>query len=308
MRILLTGASGFVGRHCLRILAGRGDEVHALTRATPAAASKDVVWHEVDLLTPGAPRAIVRRVRPTHILHLAWSTEHGRFWTDPANLDWVAASLELARAVCDCGGERMVWAGTCAEYDWSSEPPFVERATKLGSSTLYGRSKQALADLLSAYLTQEGMGHAWGRIFFAFGPGEQPSRFVPFVTRALLEHRIAPIAHDAAVRDFLYVEDVAAAFIALLTSPVSGPVNIASGHGTALRDVALMLARQLGRERLVQPRGEGDMEIEKTAEPASIVADTHRLRDEVGWKASVGLENGLRKTLEYWSHEIQHRH
>src|SRR5690606_39073660 len=115
MRIMLTGASGFVGQHALGSLVAAGHEVHAVSRRKPNVAGQ-YVWHSIDLLSPEGPMQAMHASQPDIILHLAWCVEHGRFWTDDANLAWLAASLELVRTARESGVTRFVGTGTCYEY------------------------------------------------------------------------------------------------------------------------------------------------------------------------------------------------
>ena len=165
-------------------------------------------------------------------------------------------------------------AGTCAEYEWGARGRFVERQTPLVPQTLYGAAKHGLGVVAQAYARQEGLSLAWGRIFFTFGPGEAAGRLVPSVARALLRGEEAPVTHGAQVRDFLAVDELAAAFVALLESPVEGAVNVASGEPIALRQLVAMVGEAAGRPDLIRygaitPR---------PGEPAEIVADVHRLQ------------------------------
>ena len=86
-RLLVTGATGFVGRALPAALAARGFEVHAVSHAALPAATPAITWHRADLLDEGAARALLRDVRPAVIVHAAWYVVHGRFWTAPENQD-----------------------------------------------------------------------------------------------------------------------------------------------------------------------------------------------------------------------------
>src|SRR5215469_16223623 len=108
--VLLTGATGLVGRHARAALEQGGYEVIAVSRR-----ESPVIC---DLLDPSMRRSLIDRYRPTHWLHLAWETRHGYFWSAPENRTWVSASLDLLDLFVAAGGRRVVMAGTCAEYDW----------------------------------------------------------------------------------------------------------------------------------------------------------------------------------------------
>jgi nucleoside-diphosphate-sugar epimerase len=287
-RALVTGATGFIGRHALPLLAERGYEVHAV-------GSKDA-----DLLDPAAAEALVNRVQPSHLLHFAWYAVPGKFWTAPENAAWVEASIRLLRAFANSGGERATMSGSCAEYDWSGTGVLSERDTPLRPATYYGACKRELASVGEGFAAEHGIGFAWGRIFFVYGPYEQPGRLVSQVAEALVKGEPAPTSEGTQRRDFLHARDVAAAFVALLDSDVEGPVNIGSGNAVAVRDLVSLIGEAAGHPALVRfgeiPQRPGD--------PPLIEADVGRLRDEVGWRPAVSLEEGIRETVEWWKTNV----
>jgi nucleoside-diphosphate-sugar epimerase len=292
-RVLLTGASGLIGRASIGPLVSRGFEVHAVARSAVANTDPRAVWHQCDLLEAGAPARLVDAVRPTHLLHLAWCAL-GNYWTAPENVDWVAASAVLARAFERAGGRRFVGAGSCAEYAPASDD-CDEKTTPLAPATLYGTCKHAVHRVVSG-LAVGRFSFAWGRTFFLYGPGEDPSRLVPLVIRALLDRREALCTAGTQVRDFTHVEDVGDAFAALLDSDVGGAVNIASGRPVTIADVVTSIARQIGAEDLVRlgarPIPPGEL--------PSITASIARLRDELQWSPARDLDRGLAQTIEWW--------
>jgi nucleoside-diphosphate-sugar epimerase len=277
-RVLLTGATGFIGRHAEQALRARGHDVVAVSRAT---------GH--DLLEPGVPERVIAEVAPTHLLHLAWYAEHGAFWASEENLRWVAASLELLRAF---QGERAVLAGTCAEYDWA-HGYCVEDVTPLAPATLYGAAKHALHTVAAK---QDRFSLAWGRIFFVYGPHEDPRRLVASVARALVRGEEAPTSEGTQRRDFLHAADLADAFAALVGSDFDGAVNMGSGEPTAVREVVSEVARAAGREDLVRF---GAMPM-RPDDPPLLAGDVRRLHDEVGWRPSRTLRAGIAETVAWW--------
>jgi nucleoside-diphosphate-sugar epimerase len=286
-RVLVTGATGYVGRQVVDALRRRGHDVVA---ASSRGGGRAVA---ADLLAPDGPAALVAEAGAQHLVHLAWYAEHGRFWTAPENLDWVGATLALLRAFREAGGRRAIVAGTCAEYAWEGDEPLVESATPLRPATLYGAAKHATRVAAEAYANQEDLSLAWGRIFFSFGPGEAPGRLIPSVAGALLRAEEAPVTGGAQVRDFIAVEELGDAFAALLDSDVRGAVNVASGRAVAVRDVVAMVARAAGGADLVRYGALPD----RPGDPASIVADVTRLEREVGWRPRETLEAGIDRTV-----------
>ncbi len=292
--VLVTGGSGFVGRHCLAGLVERGYDVHATSRTPDHPPTAGVTWHVADLLEDGMARKLVQMIRPTHLLHFAWCTEHGAFWTSPQNLDWVAASLTLAKEFHEGGtAERLVVAGTCAEYAWESGI-CVEDRTRCVPSTLYGTAKHDLHRELERYFAHTHVGVAWGRLFLLYGPDEHPKRLIASVTRSLLADQPALCTHGNQVRDLLYVADAAEAFVALLDSDASGAYNIGSGRPIRLADAIQQLARRLGRPELVRLGA-----LPARDEPDILTADVTRL-SALGWSPRHSLPDGLQRTIDWW--------
>lgn len=300
-RVLVTGARGFIGRHALVTLREQGFEIHAVTHGDPPAPPRDGSWqwHRADLLDIAAIEPLVRRVRPTHLLHFAWDAVPGRYWTSLDNFAWVRASLELLRRFHECGGTRVVMAGTCAEYDWSYGYCY-EGVTPTNPATTYGVCKLSMQRMLQAYCAETGVSGAWGRIFFLYGPHEHPSRLVSSVVRSLLQGNLARCSPGTQIRDFMHVQDVADAFVSLLESAVTGPVNIGSGQPVTLREVIYQIAHGIGRSDLVRL---GALPM-SPSDPPLLCADVRRLSSEVGWAPAYDLDHGLGDTVRWWRDEL----
>src|SRR5688572_23590589 len=148
-RLLVTGAGGFIGRQAVERAVARGFEVHAVVRAKPIAPADGVTYHVVDLLDGGAAAMTVGAIRATHLLHLAWAVEPGRFWTSLDNYRWVGATLDAARAFAAAGGRRIVAVGTGFEYG-ASDTPHDERRSVLEPATPYAVAKDATRRLLDS--------------------------------------------------------------------------------------------------------------------------------------------------------------
>ncbi|MBM3981664.1 MAG: NAD(P)-dependent oxidoreductase [Planctomycetes bacterium] len=292
-RLLITGGTGFIGEPAAR-LARAHFEVHVAARG--ARAKPQATYHCCDLLEPGAAYQLIATVRPTHLLHLAWTATPGTFWTDPRNEDWATASRHLLTAFAQCGGRRAVTVGSCAEYDWTAGGVCREADTPTNPHTPYGRAKLAFGKWAVGFGRLRDVSVAHARLFWMYGPNEHPDRLVPTVARALLAGVPAPCTAGAQRRDFLHVDDVAGALVAVLRSDLTGAVNVGSGEAVAVRDVIGHVARACGRPELVKF---GARDTAPT-DPPLIVADVSRLRTELGWGPTTDLASGLEDTVAWW--------
>lgn len=314
-RVLVTGAGGFIGRNTLAPLVGAGHEVHAVSSrqlldgvpslgGAPDEAFRELAgevhWHNADLLAAQAPRELLRKIQPDSLLHLAWYTLPGSFWTGLENFEWLASSLRLLRAFGEVQGSRVVIAGSCTEYAWSGDVHCVERLTELRPQTLYGAAKHALHVVAERWAAQTGVELAWGRIFYVYGPDEHPSRLVSAVARALVRGEEAHCTHGRQLRDYIYAPELASAFAALLCSRVTGPVNMASGEPVRLAELVEEIAAAAGRTELVRL----DALPQREGEPERITADVRRLHEEVGWRPTIGLREGAVRTVQWWEQSL----
>lgn len=301
-RVLVTGGRGFVGAPLIQRLLAAGEEVHAISTSAPSGSDSGARWWQLDLSRPRDVDRLLLDLRPERLIHLAWYVEHGRFWESPENVAWVEWSLHLLRAFVGCGGARALMLGTCAEYDWQhASAPLRELDSPLAPTTLYGVAKDALRRVAAPYCEREGAQLAWGRLFFLFGPGEAPARLVPSVIRSLLAGEPAETTSGGQQRDFMHVDDAAAALVALARSDVTGPVNIASGQPVAIGELVDMIASRIGRPELVRRGALPDRE----SEPELLVADVARLREEVGFQPSLTLRQGVEDAVAWWSRRLR---
>lgn len=293
-RALVTGGTGFIGRHTVPELVARGFEVHVVGRSPRSTSPRGVTFHQCDLLDASAARLLIRQLAPTHLLHLGWYATPGLFWTSLENLRWVAASLNLYLEFADVGGTRAVMAGSCAEYDWSYAE-LNEASTPLAPHTLYGQSKHALRVLLDQAGLQTSVRMAWARVFFLYGPHEAPGRLVSDVIQSLLQRREAHCSDGTQQRDFMHVMDVGRAFATVLDSDITGPVNIASGVCVPVRSIVSTIGSLLQASDLIRFGS-----ANRPNEPPRLAASTDILHGQLGFRPVHDLESGLANTVDWW--------
>jgi nucleoside-diphosphate-sugar epimerase len=291
MRVLLTGASGYLGRHVLRALQEQGIETVCVHHRAIIGAGDCETLH-ADLLSPDGAERLAAQAQATHLLHLAWYVEHGRYWTSQQNFDWVQASLRLVNAFCLHGGRHVVMAGSCAEYGWG-QSTMSEGVTPYVPHTPYGVCKDATRRLLQSLCQLHQANLAWAHVFFPFGLDEARGRLIPSLIR-VFQGQTPPFGvNNAAIRGFLPITDAARAFLHLLKPEASGAYNICSGIPTRIEEVVRMIAANFN----VQPTPILELANPRPDDPPILLGDNTRLR-KLGWYMQSSVRQCIRQTVQ----------
>lgn len=304
MKVLLTGATGFIGSHLARLLVKQGCEVYALVRPgsnlwriKDIEAQLHLVWG--DLLNLDQVQVQLKAVKPELCIHAAWYVEPGRYLMAPENISILQASLNLVSQLIALKCPRFVGLGTCFEYDLSAG--YLSEKSPLKPHTLYAASKLALQIVLEQMASTTEMKSVWLRLFYQYGPFENKQRLVPSVICALLQNRVVQVTKGEQVRDFLHIQDVVAAIWAVAQSNLSGPVNIGSGQPVTVREVVTKIGTLLKRPELILL---GALPYHPT-EPMFVCANNQRLVEETTWQVHLELEQGLQYTIEWWQTHLE---
>jgi len=290
MRILLTGATGFIGSYVARTLIERGDEVYGI--ALPGAPRRRLVGIESemqliegDLADASWTHSTVAAMAPDAAIHTAWFAEPGTYLRAvPENLDSLRAGINLIDALVGEGTcRRIVLAGTCLE---NMETP---------GPTIYAAAKRAQHELALG-LAGRGVSAACAHIHYLYGPWEDERRVVPTVIRTLLAGNHVDVGSGAKTRDYLHVADVAAALCRVAESDLVGRVDICTGAPVTLRQVFDEIGRSTGRPELLRIGALPEPESggwPATGDPTALLT--------TGWIPQYDLRQGITETTAWWS-------
>jgi nucleoside-diphosphate-sugar epimerase len=301
-RILITGASGFIGANLARRALRDGHEVHLLLRSAHRPwriedIAGDVRSHVVDMVDRGAVSAAVRAIRPDRIFHLAaygaYSSQQGMDRMVSTNLSGCVALLD---ACAEAGFESFVNAGSSSEYGIKNHAPDEDEAADPNSH--YAITKLAATNYCRFAARTRDLNAVTVRLYSVYGPWEEPTRLIPTLIGEGLKGKLPPLVSPAIARDFVYVDDAVDAMMRIADSgPQRGSVyNVCSGVQTNLREV-VEIARRLMDVReepawATMPDRAWDTDV--------WVGSGARLEKELGWRATTGFAQGLQRTIDWY--------
>lgn len=287
-KVILTGASGLIGKESIEPLKRSGFEIYALTidKNNP---DIGINWVPCDLFDTANVKNIFAKIKPSHLLNFAWVTT-GDYLTSNINFDFLGAGLNLIKCFKENGGTRAVFSGTCFEYEFKNE--LLKEDFKTDPKTVYAKCKNHLRELTELYCSQNGISFGWGRIFYVLGHGENEKRLTAHIISSLKNGKEVTVNNGALIRDYMYTKDIAGAFVKFLDSNVEGIVNICTGKGISLKDYAFMIAEKMQSPELLTVLEEPSMQ------PPIIVGNNEKLINEVGYKIQHSTEQAVENILK----------
>ncbi len=233
MKILVTGANGFIGSAFCRLALAHGHEIAGLiqpTKIPPAnfPAGAKIIWLKGTLAGP--PWKDIERVQPDVCVHFAWIATPGVYLESPENEQYLQWSLDLVHGLRNIGVSHIVGAGTCIEYQ-ISKTPLSESSTPVDPTTFYARCKNALRETLAAGAQKDGWDFCWGRVFYPYGVGEHPARLCSSLIQKLRRGEKLVLKTPDSLKDYIYIEDLAAAILLTVEKRFTGTINWGTGKG-----------------------------------------------------------------------------
>ena len=255
MLVLVTGATGFVGRSVLRALGEYGAPVRLVVRDgqqaqldTPSTIEQILTTLNLFAESPDWWASVCKGVDT--VVHVAWYAEPGKYLNSSQNLDCLTGTLNLAKGAVLAGVRRFIGIGTCFEYDLTAGMLSVD--TPLRPITPYAGAKAAAFMTLSQWLPTHGIEFAWCRLFYLHGEGEDSRRLAPYLRARLSAGEPAELTSGTQIRDFLDIRNAGRMIAEIAMSSEQGPINICSGIPITVRQFAEQIADEYGRRDLLK--------------------------------------------------------
>ena len=286
MRLVIIGATGWIGRALIRLATENKVPVLAIGRREPSGSlfnPPNIQFIKCDIQRPDIKA--IRAFKPTAGVHLAWYTQPGDYWNSDLNWRCLESSQAFLSACMELGIHRFFVAGTCAEYLPGDNSPIAEsHPINRDSNSAYVKSKIQLLDWLEANFPQNGsaINWIWGRIFYPYGPGSPSGKLLDWLWKSLTGDEKIELKYPDSIKDFIHIQDVASAIWSALNSDINGPVNIGTGVGYSIQEIAQQLQKSAGPESHGFSESNLQWRQEHPDPLPHVVADIQKLRS-INW-------------------------
>jgi nucleoside-diphosphate-sugar epimerase len=291
MKIFVTGATGFIGSAFSKLALTHGHEIAGMmlpTETPPAHIPANPRLHWLKGTLAELPWREIESFKPEVCVHFAWIATPGVYLESPENEDYLRWSLDLVHRLREIGTNHIVGVGTCIEYK-ITDAPLSEDRTPIDPTTLYSRCKNALREQLEGEAQRDGWSFCWGRIFYPYGVGEHPDRLCSALIRKLSRGERLVLKTPHSTKDYIYIEDLAAAILLTVEKKFTGTINWGTAIGISVRQIADQISAMLGRPELVEEAQ--PLQVDKLG---YVVADATKLH-QLGWQPATSLPDGLEK-------------
>lgn len=300
-RIIVTGASGFLGARTAELLVAKGHKLALLLRNPEQAWRIKSILPQVEIIAADMTAVDTytqpfKEFRPDILLHAGWIGVSGAERNAVAQTYNIAATADLLKAAIDAGARHFVGVGSQAEY--GAQNCKLDEKSPAQPTTFYGQSKLATCQLAQLMCAQADLRFAWVRLFSAYGPRDNPNWLIPSLIKKLLAGEKPTLTSCEQLWDFVHIDDAAAATARVVeTATADGIFNLGGGAAPPLRQTITTL------RDLINPRAElgfGDVPY-RPDQVMHLEADISRLKEKTGWQPKIDLPTGLRETVAWFS-------
>jgi dTDP-6-deoxy-L-talose 4-dehydrogenase (NAD+) len=290
MRILLTGATGFIGSKLCATLLKQEHEVIGVSRKAPSTCENSNSYRFVPYVMGDVfPKSVVD-FSPEVLVHLAWSGIPD--FSAEVCVENVKSQLDFMEATkCIPSLKKIVVAGTCREY--GSKVGLCRESETLYPDNYFAWAKNALADYFRLVCAEREISLLWFRLFYVYGPGQRVGALIPTLIKAIRNNQPPEILNLMASNDYVYIDDIVEAFIKGIECRQSeGIVNLGSGHTVSVLDVVTLVAELGGALDMVPKNKKGEEALQ------GMVADINKAKSLLDWAPDTSLSEGIKKMFE----------
>ena len=284
-RVIVTGASGFIGHNMVKRLSSLNAQTLVIDRNQPAEQFPNVEFEWADL------RHLNKEYEADYLIHLAAVTNAGYAEKYPMETyeTNVLGTVNLMNHVNI--SRRILFPSTALVYAASSEP--IAEDAELEQSSNYALSKTIGEAILKFQSNRQQVDHTIVRFFNVFGPGQLAMYIIPQVLRQIQNENKVVVRNGAVMRDMLFVDDCIDAVLKLAVTPAAANdvFNIGSGEIVTISDIARQAIRASGRSDVEYT----DLEQNIDFSPTAIMADINKVTSTIDWRPQVSLEEGLKR-------------
>jgi len=306
-RVLVTGATGFIGQHLCAALIRADAQVYGLRRPgnSPRWWSLDpgrMTWLEADLNDRRRLESVVRPIQATHIIHLAAATsfERGPHGVERMIDDNLLGTMHLLQVLDGTDYTCFIQTGSAEEYG-ASVAPFHEDAS-LKPVSPYSASKAATSLFCDMFHRTLGWPTVVIRPFLVYGPGQPTDKLIPQAILAALTNQPLRITSGRQTREFTYIEDLIDGYLraAMTKDAIGQTINLGTGMAMPVVEIVGKIIEMTGSAITPEVGALPD----RPGEIMSYVCDNSRAGTLLGWSPSISLEQGLRITIDWYRQAI----
>ena len=295
MRVLVTGATGFVGRHVVKALQNYGYELALFVRNVDDALNLkklDTVIIQGDLGNLDAAKNSIQKFNPEVCIHLAWKgIPDYSADISKSNLDNSINFLRFIAKETDC--RKIVISGSCFEYGKTKGA--CKESDTVQTTSFFAWAKQSIYNYVSLLCEQSAIDLIWFRIFYVYGPGQRAGSLIPAIIYKFSKAECPDIMSPDNKNDFVYVVDVAKAFqIAAINKIPSGIYNLGSGTSTSVYEVCKTAERLITGQTFMSEQLRNTNKEHKVTDFRADISKTSQTLD---WAVSTPLEEGIKKHI-----------
>lgn len=306
LRVLVSGATGFLGSHVARALVVRGHEVAAACRTGSNRwrledQANNISWMAFDLSDAQAIADTLRMTKPEIVLHCAaYGMDYREQSLERSIGINILGTQRLLEEASKVGVQRFIHVGSCFEY--GDKCGLVSEGAVLEPVSMYGATKAAATLLIMQQSRALGVPTVVVRPFGLYGPYDRDDKFVPQVIRACLAGTSLDVTGGEQVRDYTHADDAVRFFVKLVEMPifpVGEIMNLASGQPVQLREIGQMVTELMNTAHLLR----WGVQPYRPDELKSLMANVDKADRLLGWRPMKGLRQGLAETIRWYKEQ-----